>query len=312
MDNNTSGAGWRGPTGLVVVVVGALGMGAMYYGSGIGTETSKKSSLPPADGQTHKPVRAMNLALGPMVFLARELDFAVRNLKGDTLEDGRIAARVETQLKGLREIYRREIAKNPKLVGKMLLQLSVNPAGQVSQVKEITSRLDSSEFRQTVAAESAKWSFADLTTEPLTVQIPLLFVLEGMDITTLVRWESSLAGAPEKVAVAPAAKAEAIQPAKAGASPTRLAAVAKPAPATEKAAPASVTTQGEEVQIKYATLLRKEPNFTAPVLTTFTIGTRVIVINRSSDWLEVRSQYNGPSGYIRKEFIVPVDVVAHH
>ena len=312
MDNNNSKAGWRGFKGVIVVVVGTLGLGAMYYGSGVGTETSKQSPLPPAASQTDKPVRAMNLALGPMVFLARDLDFAVKNAKGDTLNDSRIAARVETQLQGLREIYRREVAKNHKLVGNMILQLSVNPAGQVNQVKEVTSRLNNSEFRQTVAAESGKWSFADLTTEPLTVQIPLLFVLEGMDITTLVRWESSLAGAPEKVAVAPAAKAEAIQPVKAAASPTRLSTVAKPAPAPEKATPASVTTQGEEVQIKYATLLRKEPNFTAPVLTTFTIGTKVIVINRSNDWLEVRSQYDGPSGYIRKEFIVPVDVVAHH
>jgi len=38
--------------------------------------------------------------------------------------------------------------------------------------------------------------------------IPLLFVQEGMDITTLVRWESSLGGAPERVVTAPAAKPE--------------------------------------------------------------------------------------------------------
>ena len=85
----------------------------------------------------------------------------------------------------------------------------------------------------------------------------------------------------------------------------------KPARAPEKAAPATVKTEGEEVQIKYATLLRKEPNFSAPVLTTFTIGTKVTVVNRSSDWLEVRSHHNGPSGYIRKEFVVPVDVVVN-
>ena len=65
------------------------------------------------------------------------------------------------------------------------------------------------------------------------------------------------------------------------------------------------------MQIKYATLLRKEPNFNAPVLTTFTIGTKVTVVNRSSDWLEVRSHHNGPSGYIRKEFVVPLDVVVN-
>ena len=63
------------------------------------------------------------------------------------------------------------------------------------------------------------------------------------------------------------------------------------------------------MQIKYATLLRKEPNFNAPIVTTFTIGTKVTVVNRSSDWLEVRSHHNGTSGYIRKEFVVPADLV---
>ena len=91
MDDNGSKAGWFGVKGLIVVVVGTLGLGAMFYGSGIGTETSKKSSLPPTESQAQKPVRAMNLALGPMVFLARELDFTVKNAKGEKLEDSRIA-----------------------------------------------------------------------------------------------------------------------------------------------------------------------------------------------------------------------------
>jgi hypothetical protein len=290
-------------------VVGALGLGALFYGSGIGTETSKKLSLSATESQGQKPVRAMNLALGPMVFVARELDFTVKNAIGEKLEDSRIGARVETQLQGLRDLYRREIAKNPKLMGSMILQLNINPAGQVSQVKEITARLNDPEFRQTVAAETGKWAFAELVAEPVTVQIPLLFVEEGMDITTLVRWEGVLAGAPVKVVAA--AKPETAQPAKAASPAPPPAAGVKPAASPEKAPPATVKTEGEEMQIKYATLLRKEPNFSAPVLTTFTIGTKVTVINRSSDWLEVRSHHNGPSGYIRKEFVVPVDVVVN-
>jgi hypothetical protein len=111
MADNGSRTGWFGVKGLAVVVVGALGLGALFYGSGIGTETSKKSSLPATESQTPKLVRAMNLALGPMVFLARELDFAVKNAKGDKLEDSRIAARVETQLRRLRDYI---AARSPK------------------------------------------------------------------------------------------------------------------------------------------------------------------------------------------------------
>jgi hypothetical protein len=32
------------------------------------------------------------------------------------------------------------------------------------------------------------------------------------------------------------------------------------------------------------------------------------VLNKQGDWLEVRSTNNGPTGFIRKEFVVPVDV----
>ena len=64
-------------------------------------------------------------------------------------------------------------------------------------------------------------------------------------------------------------------------------------------------------QIKYPTSLRKDPNFSSNSLVTFTIGTKVTVINRSRDWLEVRSHHNGPSGYIRKEFAIPVDVAVN-
>lgn len=309
MDGIDSKSGWFGIKGIIGVVVAALGLGAMFYGSGIGTETSKNPAPTPVENLSAKPVRAMNLALGPMVFLARELDFSVKNGKGEKLDGSRIAARVETQLSALRDTYRQETAKNPKLVGSMILQFNIDPAGQVSQIKELTARLNDAPFRQTVAAEIGKLKFAELTTEPLTAQIPLLFVQEGMDITTLVRWETFLAGAPEKVVSVPAAKPEPAQQAKAATPVAPPAVVAKPAPAPEKTAPTLVKAEGEEVQIKYATLLRKDPNFNAPVITTFTIGTKVTVVNRSSDWLEVRSHHNGPSGYIRKEFVVPVEIV---
>lgn len=308
MDGNGKRPAWFGVKSLVVVVIGIIGLGAMFYGSGIGTETSKKPPAAPVDSQSQKPVRTMNLALGPMVFLAREMDFAVKNGKGEKLDDGRIAGRIETQLSGLRDSYRQEIAKNPNLAGSMILQFSVNAAGEVGQIKEIAARLNDAEFRQTITAEIGKWSFAEIVTEPTTVQVPLLFVQEGMDITTLVRWESALTGAPAKIVAAPAAKPEAAPPAKTAAP---AAPAAKPTAPPEKSTQAAVKIEGEEVQIKYATLLRKEPNFNAAIVTTFTIGSKVTVLNRSSDWLEVRAQNNGPSGYIRKEFVVPAEVVVH-
>ena len=47
-------------------------------------------------------------------------------------------------------------------------------------------------FRKAVVTEVGKWYFADVVSEPLIVACPLLFVHEGMDITTLVQWEKAL------------------------------------------------------------------------------------------------------------------------
>ena len=302
MDHNGNCKGWLGKAS-IVLGVGLLGFGAIFYGAGVGTQTSTKPAAAPLDRHAQKPVRAMNMALGPMVFLARELDFTVKNARGDKLDDSRIATRVENQLLGLRDLYRQEIAKNPKLVGSLILQLTISAAGEVIQLKEVSGRINDGEFKKTVAAEIAKWTFPTLIAETVTVQCPLLFVQEGMDITTLVHWESLLTGAAQKKMAATVTNAESTQPAKLN-TPTA------PPTAIAKAA-AAVKTAGQEVRIKYATLLRKEPNFSAPVLTTFTIGTKLTVINRSGDWLEVKSHHNGPSGYIRKEFVIPVDVAVY-
>ena len=302
MDHNGNCKGWLGKAS-IVLGVGLLGFGAIFYGAGVGTQTSTKPAAAPVDRHAQKPVRAMNMALGPMVFLARELDFTVKNARGDKLDDSRIATRVENQLLQLRDLCRQEIANNPKLVGSLILQLTISPAGEVIQLKEVSGRINDGEFKKTVAAEIAKWTFPTVIAEAVTVQCPLLFVQEGMDITTLVHWESLLTGAAQKKMTATVTNVESTQPAKLD-TPTA------PPTAIAKAA-AVVKTGGQEVRIKYATLLRKEPNFSSLVLTTFTIGTKLTVINRSGDWLEVKSHHNGPSGYIRKEFVIPVEVAAY-
>ena len=310
MDHNGGKAGRFGLKGLIVVVVWTIGLGVMLYYSGIGTQSSK-TPAPPPDKLSQKPVHTMNMALGDMVFLAQDLGFSVKTAKGESMQDARIAARIENQLQAVRDLFRQEIARNNKLVGSLILQFSVTPTGEVSQVKEVSSRINDAEFKKTVLAETGKWTFTELLTETVTVQCPLLFVQEGMDITTLVRWESFLNSAIEKVVATPVAKPETAQPAKTPAAVARPAAVTKPAPVTEKPAPPAVKAAGAELRIKYATLLRKEPNFSAPVLTTFTIGTKVTVISRSRDWLEVRPHHNGPSGYIRREFAVPADMAVN-
>ena len=282
--------------GVLGIAICAVGLAAVYFGFGIGTEAPKKEANASATSSVPtplaKPVQAMHLALGNMVVLARDLGFSIKTAKDSPYDGSKVALRIENHLQRLREIYRQESEKNPALVGTVLLQFNISPSGEVSHVKELSSRLNDSEFSKAVVAEVGKWSFADIVSENLTATCPLLFVREGMDITTLVLWEKSLQDVGENPAVA------------------RTVAITS-APKAVKAEPLSATqTPVGEFQTKYQTLLRKEPNFTSASLATFTVGTKVTVLRKIGDWLEVRSTADGPTGFIRKEFVKPTEVAA--
>jgi hypothetical protein len=202
-------------------------------------------------------------------------------------------------------LYRQEVTKSPALAGGLVLQFNISPNGEVSQVRELSSRLIDGEFKKTVTGEASKWSFAEIVTEDLQVTCPLLFVHEGMDITTLVQWEKSLGNSIDKPVLARSAGGPATQQ---RADTTRNSAAAPIAPPVQGSA---LKPDVKEFQIKYATALRKDPDFSSPSLTTFTIGTKVTVLRRQSEWLEVRSTANGQTGFIRKEFVAPVEVARH-
>ena len=292
--------------GVVGIAACALGLGVVYFGYGIGTESPKKDAaaeVRPAGPQTRKkPVRSMNLALDNMVFFAKDLGFVVKSANEGTLDQGRIAARIENQLNGIRQLYRQEVVKTPALAGTLVLQFNISPSGEVHQLREVSSRLGDGDFIKAVVAEASQWSFREIVTENLQVTCPLLFVHEGMDITTIVQWEKALAALSENHSAAQTAgNAAPSQPAKMaqGAAPAKAAIVAQRTPAK---------TDAKGFQIKYATALRKEPNFSSTSLVTFTIGTKVDVLSRQGDWLQVRSTPNGPTGFVRKEFVTPVEV----
>jgi hypothetical protein len=308
MTNTTAGVRRIGLKGIFGVASCLIGLVVVYFGFGVGTESPKKeasaSANPAGVERRQRPVHAMNVALGNMVFLAQDLGFSVRNAK-DSAEANRIAGRIESQLQEVREQYRQEVVKNPTLAGSLTLQFNIAPSGEVSQVRELSSRLNDGDFKKAISAAVSNWSFAEMVDDNLTVTCPLLFVHEGMDITTLVLWEKSLSNSGDKPALARAPSIPTQQ-----AKVTETAATTKPAsPAVEKKAPAARTTPiGKEYQTKYPSTLRRHPNFSSDSLATFTIGTKLMVVGKQGEWLEVQSANNGPRGFIRQEFVVPVEV----
>src|SRR5262245_38805749 len=124
--------------------------------------TEKNSS---AAAPKKKPHRAWNIALGNVVVVVPELGLNAKALKGAQVEESKIAARLESQLQGLREFYRQESEQDPTLMGGMLLQLAVSPSGDVTHVKELVSRIADSESRKAVAAALSKWTLPEIITD---------------------------------------------------------------------------------------------------------------------------------------------------
>lgn len=301
-----------GVKGIIGVASCVIGVAVVYFAFGVGREPIKKDATasvnpPVEENQRHRPVRAMNMALGNMVFFARDLGFAVKTAKDGPHDPNKIAVRIENQLQGLREIYRQKAASDASLVGGMMLQINIGPTGAVSQVKEISALIADAELKKTVMAEAYKWSFADVVSEPVIVSCPLLFVREGMDITTLVHWEKALGHLTDKANPA-RATAAAKQPVKAAEIAAATAAKSNAKAPINNTPTANVNMDGKIFQIKYPTALRKDPNFSSTSLVTFTTGTKVAVINRRADWLEVKTTDNRFSGYIRKEFVTSEEV----
>jgi len=309
-DSTKHGGRFRART-TVAVASSAISLALIVFGLGARTESPEKDPSVTARGtaqaQPRGPIRAWNVALGNVVVVAPELGFQIKTGKGSAVEQPNLVSKIESQLQSLREIYRLESDKNTTLMGGMTLQFDISPWGEISQVKEIASRITDTEFKKAVMAEVSKWSFEKTASDSVTVNCPLLFVREGMDITTVVQWEKSLGQFSDRGAVAKNNLQPALQ--------SKAAETAKPVVANTVANPSKVSPSSSAairpagtIYIKYATSLRREPNFSSMPLARFTPGMKVTLLSTRGPWLEVRTDDNAQSGFIRKEFVGPLDL----
>jgi hypothetical protein len=314
--NDSSENSKRSGSRRVVIALASCVFGAalILLASQMGSKSEDKTATTGEESsvraQKKKTQRAWNMALGNVVVVAQDLGLDVKALKGGQIEGSKIATRLESQLQGLREFYREESEKDPTLMGGMLLQLTVSPSGDVTQVKELVSRIADGEFKKAVLAEASKWTFPEILSDSTTITCPILFVREGMDITTIVQWEKTLGQFNEKSAVAKM-NPPAIQQSEAPAALKRSEPVAKTVTVSNKAKaepkpePKSLPRM---YQIKHPTAVRQEPNFESFALGKFPAGTKVTVTSAHGDWVEVRADDVGLAGFIRREFVTPVEL----
>jgi hypothetical protein len=284
----------------------AFGLGLIF---GLGAGSSSKERVTSAvKEESSRKLPTWNIALGDLVILARDMGFDVQAGKDALIDEAKIAGRIESQLQNLRDLYRQEISKNSALMGGVVLQLSINSSGEVTKVREIESRISDNEFRKAVIAAVSIWSFDQVLSQESTITCPLLFVREGMDITTLIQWEKNLSQAGDKPALAklkldiePAPQITAIRNPSVRQTSSKEIAVGPQPRQLPKA-----QSEGALYQMKYTTVIREEPNYSAAAVARFTTGTKVILLGQSGDWYEVRYD-GGPRGFLRKEFIAPAD-----
>jgi hypothetical protein len=285
----------------------AFGLGLIIFGLGAGS-SSKERVTSAVKEESSRKLPTWNIALGDLVILARDMGFDVQAGKDALIDEAKIAGRIESQLQNLRDLYRQEISKNSALMGGVVLQLSINSSGEVTKVREIESRISDNEFRKAVIAAVSIWSFDQVLSQESTITCPLLFVREGMDITTLIQWEKNLSQAGDKPALAklkldiePAPQITAIRNPSVRQTSSKEIAVGPQPRQLPKA-----QSEGALYQMKYTTVIREEPNYSAAAVARFTTGTKVILLGQSGDWYEVRYD-GGPRGFLRKEFIAPAD-----
>jgi TonB family protein len=75
----------------------------------------------------------------------------------------------------LDSIYRRALRDNPELQGKVVLEFTIAPSGEVSNVRVVSSELKDPEIEKKIVARVRQFRFKAADVEPLTVSKPIDF-----------------------------------------------------------------------------------------------------------------------------------------
>lgn len=220
------------------------------------------------------------------------------------------------QLAKLHPIYAAWAKEHQDMVGSLLIKVIVDESGDVVRAETIASRPPNGDFTKVILSEIRQWSFPAGDTEQIEITIPIVFVPKGMDSNTIVQWERKTR-AGEKEPKLPVA-ARAIKPAPAAAPGADKRAPTPPAvngkrDILQQAAPPSTQnrTRAKPLAASVATTqavgLRDQPRYSAKRVLEVGAETKLNVIENNGDWLKVKVADKGPIGFVRREFIAPLN-----
>ena len=239
------------------------------------------------------------------VVTGEELGFSVTGVGADDVNrrDPLMRGEIASQLGSLSELYRQQNQSNPSLMGRVTLRLTVTQAGQVIKVESLNSDFSDSEFKKSIAAEAHKWQFPEASMGDVTVEFPLLFIPPGIDVTSIIKWEQSIAvraAEPSVVAMADSSKQDM--------GPTQESSTVKsstssgPGKTEAKRSASSKKGQGPgSYETLRPTAVYREPREDSEQVATIEAGIKVNVVAVQGEWLEIRSRVGNPPGFIKKD-----------
>jgi hypothetical protein len=220
------------------------------------------------------------------------------------------------RLANLHRTYSRWAADNEDVIGTLTVKLHVDKAGHVAVVEPLASRLSNADFTRVVLSEIGRWTFPASNVEPVEITIPLLFVPKGMEPSTVVQWERKNRIAAEEGKSASVLRVPENSPMELSRGNVLMASIqlrknneretrGDPTVATKRAdAPQEATPH---YKITRAIGLRDQPRFAARQIQDIDPETAVSVMENKGDWLKVKVASVGAVGFVRKEFIAPLE-----
>ena len=292
---------------LAVVAIGVLVMPAVIL---LSSRAHLLPKLPIFIGSDARPVNTGSAVLAVDTF---GLSIQAKSNSASTRE---VLEQVAVEhLARLHRTYSRWADTNGDLMGSLRLKLTVDATGRVVDVDPLASHVTNTSFTKTVMDDVRKWRFPKAGVEVAEITVPLLFVPKGMDPETVVQWERKVRSAQE--GEAPTGDLRAANKAPIPAVGERIPAALPPAPyviqpSTAKSSTVHVAKPKTEavliaVRTNRAVAIRENPNFAARKVHEVDEDTELNIVENRGDWLKVKIADAGFIGFVRKEFVSPIN-----
>jgi hypothetical protein len=295
---------------IAVLAVVAIGILVLPLATLLSNRAHLLPKLPIFIGSRARPVNDGSAILAVDTF---GLSIQAKNNSASTRE---VLEQVAVEhLARLHRTYSRWADTNGDLMGSLLLKLTVDATGKVVDVDPLASHVTNTSFTRTVMDDVRKWKFPKAGVEAAEITVPLLFIPKGMDPDTVVHWERKVRSAQEgetsaaDLRVATKAPISTVDertltvlpsvPRSDQPNTTKSPAVHLPKPKTEEVLIAVKTNR--------SVAIRENPRFSAKTVHEVDEDTQLSIVETKGDWLKVKIADAGFIGFVRKEFVSPIN-----